>query len=275
MTPEQLLNSVEELLLSLGKSAAHLVLRILFAALVLWIGMKLIKYVIKRFKKSKLFEKLDIGLAVFLASAGKIALYIVLFLTILSILGIETASFLALFTTGGVAISLAFQGAVTNLAGGVMILLFHPFRVDDYIETAEVAGTVKEINVLYTIIITPDNKRITVPNGSLTNTAITDYSTETTRRVDLVFSAAYASDIDQVKALILENALAHEKVLRDPPPDARLKAQSPNALDFQLRAWCNPEDYWDVYFDLNEDIKKAFDEKGIEIPYQQLDVHMK
>lgn len=275
MTPEQLLNSAEELLLSLGKSAAHFVLRILCAALVLWIGMKLIKYVIKRFKKSKLFEKLDTGLAVFLASAGKIALYIVLFLTILSILGIETASFLALFTTGGVAISLAFQGAVTNLAGGVMILLFHPFRVDDYIETAEVAGTVKEINVLYTIIITPDNKRITVPNGSLTNTAITDYSTETTRRVDLVFSASYASDIDQVKALILENALAHEKVLRDPLPDARLKAQSPNALDFQLRAWCNPEDYWDVYFDLNEDIKKAFDEKGIEIPYQQLDVHMK
>lgn len=273
--PADILKSIEEVLMTLGKDAFHLLLRLIGSVLVFLVGSKLIKFVINRFKKSRLFAHLDNGLAVFLASVGKIALYILLILTILGILGIETASFLALFTTGGVAISLAFQGAVTNLAGGVMILLFHPFRVGDYIETTEVAGTVKEINVLYTIIMTPDNKRITIPNGSLTNTAITDYSTETTRRVDLTFNTSYDSDIERVKALIKEQAMAHEKVLRDPLPDARLKTQGVHALEFQMRVWCKPEDYWDVYYDLNEGIKKAFDENGIRIPYQQLDVHMK
>ena len=155
-----------------------------------------------------------------------------------------------------------------------MILLFHPFRVGDYIETTELAGTVKEINVLYTVVVTADNKRITVPNGTLTNTAITDYSAETMRRVDILFSAAYDSDLDMVKDTILQVALAHEKVLRDPEPAARLKAQSASSLDFQLRAWCAPDDYWDVFYDINEGVKRAFDEKGIVIPFPQMDVHV-
>lgn len=154
---------------------------------------------------------MDPGLATFTESASKIALYILLILILLGVLGLETTSFLALFTSGGVAVALAFQGAVSNLAGGVMILLFHPFRVGDYIETTELAGTVKEINVLYTVVVTADNKRITVPNGTLTNTAITDYSAETMRRVDILFSAAYDSDLDMVKDTILQVALAHER----------------------------------------------------------------
>lgn len=260
---------------SLGEQAARLAVRVVFALALLFVGTRLIKFFLKRFKRSKLYGHMDPGLATFTVSASKIALYILLFLILLGVLGVETTSFLALFTSGGVAVALAFQGAVSNLAGGVMILLFHPFRVGDYIETAEIAGTVKEVNVLYTVIVTPDNKRVTVPNGTLTNTAITDYSAETTRRVDIVFSAAYDSDLDRVKETILGVALAHEKVLRDPAPEARLKAQSASTLDFQLRTWCAPEDYWDVFFDVNEGVKKAFDENGIVIPFPQMDVHMR
>lgn len=260
---------------TLGQEAFSLLLRLAGAGLLIFVGIKLIRFLLKRFIRSRLYEKLDSGLATFTASAARIALYVLLTLSILGVLGVETASFLALFTSGGVAVALAFQGAVSNLAGGVMILLSHPFRVGEYIETAEIAGTVREINVLYTVITTVDNKRVTIPNGTLTNTAITDYSAEETRRVDLTFCVSYASDIDRVKAVILEVAESHEKVLPDPLPAARLQKQGPSALEFLLRAWCTPEDYWDVYYDLNESVKKALDANQISIPFPQLDVHMK
>lgn len=259
---------------SLGEQAFHLLVRILLALVLLFIGSKLIKFLLKKFQKSRLYQRMDPGLATFTSSAAKVVLYILLVLILMGVLGVETTSFLALFTSGGVAVALAFQGAVSNLAGGVMILLFHPFRVGDYIETTDLAGTVKEINVLYTVITTPDNKRVTVPNGTLTNMAITDYSAETTRRVDLTFSAAYSSDIDKVKAVMLREAGAHEKVLKTPEPQARLKAQSASSLDFILRVWCRPEDYWDIFYDLNESVKKAFDQNGIVIPFPQVDVHV-
>lgn len=259
---------------SLGEQAFHLLVRILLALVLLFIGSKLIKFLLKKFQKSRLYQRMDPGLATFTSSAAKVVLYILLVLILMGVLGVETTSFLALFTSGGVAVALAFQGAVSNLAGGVMVLLFHPFRVGDYIETTDLAGTVKEINVLYTVITTPDNKLVTVPNGTLTNMAITDYSAETTRRVDLTFSAAYSSDIDKVKAVMLREAGAHEKVLKTPEPQARLKAQSASSLDFILRVWCRPEDYWDIFYDLNESVKKAFDQNGIVIPFPQVDVHV-
>lgn len=269
------METLQSLLVSLGKDAVYLVLRILGALLILIIGSKLIKVFTKRFKKSKFYEKLDAGLAGFAVSTVKIGLYILLILSLLWVLGIETASVLALFTAGGVAISLAFQGAVSNLAGGVMILLFRPFRVGDFIEAAGVSGTVKEISVLYTIVITPDNKRITVPNGALTNSVVIDYSAEKTRRVDLKVTAAYSTDIDTVTELLLEKAKEHPLVLQDPAPAALLTAQGASALEFALRVWCKNEDYWTVNGDLGVALKKAFDEKGIEIPYPQIDVHMK
>ena len=274
MNPE-ILETLQELTVSIGKDAVYLVLRILGALLILIVGSKLIKFGVKRFKKSKIFAKLDAGLANFAVSAVKIGLYIVLCLTLLWILGIETASVLALFTAGGVAISLAFQGAVSNLAGGVMLLLFRPFRVGDYVEAAGVSGTVKEINVLYTVLTTPDNKRVTVPNGTLTNSVVTDYSVEKTRRLDIKVTAAYSSDIDLVRGVMLDLAKAHPLVLQDPAPAALLSAQADSALEFTLRVWCNNADYWTVNGDLNIALKKAFDENNIEIPFPQLDVHMK
>ena len=141
----------------------------------------------------------------------------------------------------------------------------------DYIETTEIAGTVNAISVLYTVVLTPDNKRVTVPNGSLTNAAITNYSAEGQRRVELTFSVSYDCDIDKVKQILLSVAESDPKSLKDPAPLARLKTQSASSLDFVLRVWCAPENYWDLYFDLNENVKKALDEAGMEIPFPQMD----
>lgn len=268
-------NELEKWLKNVGEQAFYFLIRLAAAGLLLFIGSKLIKFLMNRFKRSKLYQKMDPGLASFTASGSRIVLYIILILMCFGVLGIETASFLALFTSGGVAIGLAFQGAVTNLAGGVMILLFHPFRVGDYIETTEIAGTVNAISVLYTVVLTPDNKRVTVPNGSLTNAAITNYSAEGQRRVELIFSVSYDCDIDKVKQILLSVAESDPKSLKDPAPLARLKAQSASSLDFVLRVWCAPENYWDLYFDLNENVKKALDEAGMEIPFPQMDVHMR
>ena len=256
-------NELEKWLKNVGEQAFYFLIRLAAAGLLLFIGSKLIKFL------------MDPGLASFMASGSRIVLYIILILMCFGVLGIETASFLALFTSGGVAIGLAFQGAVTNLAGGVMILLFHPFRVGDYIETTEIAGTVNAISVLYTVVLTPDNKRVTVPNGSLTNAAITNYSAVGQRRVELTFSVSYDCDIDKVKQILLSVAESDPKSLKDPTPLARLKTQSASSLDFVLRVWCAPENYWDLYFDLNENVKKALDEAGMEIPFPQMDVHMR
>lgn len=268
-------NELEKWLKNVGEQAFYFLIRLAAAGLLLFIGSKFIKFLMNRFKRSKLYQKMDPGLASFMASGSRIVLYIILILMCFGVLGIETASFLALFTSGGVAIGLAFQGAVTNLAGGVMILLFHPFRVGDYIETTEIAGTVNAISVLYTVVLTPDNKRVTVPNGSLTNAAITNYSAEGQRRVELTFSVSYDCDIDKVKQILLSVAESDPKSLKGPAPLARLKTQSASSLDFVLRVWCAPENYWDLYFDLNENVKKALDEAGMEIPFPQMDVHMR
>lgn len=268
-------NELEKWLKNVGEQAFYFLIRLAAAGLLLFIGSKLIKFLMNRFKRSKLYQKMDPGLASFMASGSRIVLYIILILMCFGVLGIETASFLALFTSGGVAIGLAFQGAVTNLAGGVMILLFHPFRVGDYIETTEIAGTVNAISVLYTVVLTPDNKRVTVPNGSLTNAAITNYSAEGQRRVELTFSVSYDCDIDKVKQILLSVAESDPKSLKVPAPLARMKTQSASSLDFVLRVWCAPENYWDLYFDLNENVKKALDEAGMEIPFPQMDVHMR
>lgn len=268
-------NELEKWLKNVGEQAFYFLIRLAAAGLLLFIGSKFIKFLMNRFKRSKLYQKMDPGLASFMASGSRIVLYIILILMCFGVLGIETASFLALFTSGGVAIGLAFQGAVTNLAGGVMILLFHPFRVGDYIETTEIAGTVNAISVLYTVVLTPDNKRVTVPNGSLTNAAITNYSAEGQRRVELTFSVSYDCDIDKVKQILLSVAESDPKSLKVPAPLARMKTQSASSLDFVLRVWCAPENYWDLYFDLNENVKKALDEAGMEIPFPQMDVHMR
>lgn len=254
--------------------ATSLGIKILASLLIFVVGMKLIKKLKKWIKKTPKFEKLDISVRSFFANAITILLYIVLVITIAMILGIPTTSFITLLASCGVAVGLALQGALGNFAGGLMILIFRPFRVGDYIEASGEAGTVTDITVVYTVLKTPDNKKITIPNGSLTNTVIRNYSAENLRRVDLTFSTSYDSDIEKVKTILLDLANAHPMALKDPAPFARLASHDESALTYTLRIWCKNEDYWTVNFDMIEAVKKAFDENGIEIPYPQLDVHV-
>lgn len=249
--------------------------KLLAAIIVFVVGIKLTNVFVKKLGKSKGFQKIDDSVQRFVLSAIKILLYIVIVITAAGIIGIPATSFITVLASAGVAIGLALQGSLANIAGSIMILFFRPFKIGDYIEGNGVAGTVEDINLFYTIIKTPDNKTITCPNGALSNGNITNYSTKDTRRVDLTFSVAYDSDIDRVKGIILAIINSEELVLKDPAPFVALSAHNESSLDFVARAWCNSGDYWTVHFDLLEKTKKAFDVAGIEIPYPQMDVHVK
>jgi len=190
------------------------------------------------------------------------------------ILGVPVTSFITILASCGVAIGLALQGSLSNFAGGLMILFFKPFKVGDYIEAAGESGTVSEISVVYTVLLTPDNKKITIPNGTLTNSVIENYSSEATRRVDFTFNTGYECDIEKVKELILKIISEHPAALKEPEPFVRLSAHGESSLTYSARVWCNSEDYWNLYFDTIEAVKNAFDENKISIPYPQIDVHV-
>lgn len=249
-------------------------IKILEAVIILVAGIYLIKWIRKFLKDSPKLSKLDSGLRSFLSSFSTIALYALLFLSIAAIVGIPVTSFITVLASCGVAIGLALQGALANFAGGIMILLFKPFKVGDYIEAGGESGTVAEISVVYTVLLTVDNKKITIPNGSITNSVIENYSAEELRRVDLTFNTAYSSDIGKVKQIISKVIDEHPLALKTPEPFVRLSKHSESSLEYTARIWCNNADYWEVYFDIIESVKRAFDENGIEIPYPQLDVHI-
>lgn len=265
---------MENLLRIIGNFCVQAGIKLVLALLVLGIGLKLAKFINKKIVNSKAMQNADVSVRSFLSSLILIVLNCVVVVSAALIIGIPSASFIALLGTAGVAIGLALQGAFSNFAGGIMILIFRPFKVGDYIDASGLAGTVNDISIFYTVLKTPDNKHITIPNGTLMNSSVTNYSAEKTRRLDIDFSVSYDSDIEKVKSLILEKANSHSAVLQDPVPFCRLTSQGDSALVFTLRVWCNSGDYWNAKFDLNESIKKAFDENGIVIPYQQLDVHL-
>ena len=249
--------------------------KILVGLLVLCVGFYIIKRIKRFIKSSHRLDKLDLSLRSFLSSFTSIALYIVLFITLAMILGIPVTSFFTVLATCGAAIGLALQGALSNFAGGLMILHFKPFKVGDFIEAAGESGTVSEITVVYTVLLTPDNKSITIPNGTLTNSVIENYSTEATRRVDWSFTADYSCDSEKVKGIIEKVVTSHSKALKAPEAFVRVSNCGDNGVEYTARVWVNSADYWDVYFDVLEGVKKAFAENDIIVPFPQMDVHVK
>ncbi len=248
--------------------------KLLGAILILLVGLKCIGWLTKWLRYSPKLSKLDDSLRSFLVSFSRIVLYVVLVVTVAMILGVPATSFITILASCGVAVGLALQGSLSNFAGGLMILFFKPFKVGDFIEASGETGTVVEISVVYTELLTLDNKRVTLPNGSLTNSVIKNYSSEELRRVDLTFSAAYDCDVEQVKSLITQVVQAQPQALQDPEPFIRLSEHSDSALVYTVRIWCKNEDYWTVYFDVIEGVKAAFDKQGITIPFPQMDVHI-
>ncbi len=248
--------------------------KLLSAIVIFVVGLKLTSWVAKAVRTSPKLDKLDVSLRSFLTSFIKIIMYAILVITVAMILGVPVTSFITILASCGVAVGLALQGSLSNFAGGLMILLFKPFKVGDYIEAQGEAGTVVGISVVYTELLTVDNKRITIPNGGLTNSTIENYSSEALRRVDLSFSVAYDSSDEAVKDIIHNAIQAHPLALKDPAPFVRLSQHGDSALVYTARIWCNNADYWTVYFDILEAVKTAFDVNGISIPFPQMDVHI-
>ena len=240
--------------------------KVLLAIVVWFVGKAIVNKIIGLITKMKFLDKIEPNTRTFVLSAVKWLLYIILVVSIVAILGVPMASVITVLGTAGAAIALSLQGSLSNLAGGIMLVIFRPFKVGDYVETSGVAGTVKEINLFYTVLNTVDNCRINVPNGALMNTNIIDYSAEKTRRVDLSFASAKSEDPQKIQDLMLEVMGQNEKVLRDPAPFARISGGTNEAMQFTARAWCKTEDYWDVYFDLTQAITEKLGENGVQAP---------
>lgn len=249
-------------------------LKLLYALIVFIVGRILIKWITKLMKKSKFAQKHDATVVRFLQNFVGIALHIVLIVTIIGILGVPLASVVTVIASAGVAIGLALQGALSNVAGGIMILLFRPFRLGDFVDTAGHSGTVTDIGIFYTVLTTGDNKVVTIPNGTIMGDSVINYSMKDTRRVDFVFNVAYGTDVAKVRSILLEEAEKHEMVLKDPAPFCRLSKQSESSLDFTMRVWVESKNYWTVNFDILEAVTNRFTAEGIEIPFNQLDVHI-
>ena len=255
-----------ELLASFGTFCARY-LGLLILAVVVWlIGKWLIGKLLSLVEKLPSVKKLDETLVRFIINAVKAVLYVVLVITIISILGIPMASVITVLASAGVAVGMALQGSLSNLAGGIMLMIFRPFNVGDYINSAGGEGIVKEITLFYTKLTTLDNRTVTIPNGSLMNANVTNFSAEATRRVDLVFACAKGENVAKVQEIMLEVMNKNEMVLKDPEPFARISGGTNESMEFTVRAWCNTADYWTVYFDLTQAITEALGANGIKAP---------
>lgn len=269
---ENLLNS---LISAISGWVINTGIKIVISLLVLTVFFRIIKRIARKIAKAGEKEKYDKTIMKTASYAFSIGAKTLIIVSIVGYLGIDTSGITALIASLGVCIGLAVNGAVSNLAGGVIILVTRPFKVDDYIEAQGVSGTVEDIHMICTKIRTPDNKVIYIPNGSLINGNVINYSEKDTRRVDLKFDISYDSDYEKAKSLITDIVTSHKLTLADPEPFIRMSEHGESAIVITARAWVNKDDYWTVHFDLLESVKKAFDENGIEVPYNQLDVHVK
>lgn len=263
---EQLLSKLLDWGIEVGKD-------LLGAIFIYIVGRFIIKLVGRLLARILEKRKLEISVQTFLRSLVSILLNLILAFAIVSRLGVETTSFAALLASAGVAIGMALSGNLSNFAGGLIILVFKPFKVGDYIEGQNANGTVREIQIFHTILTTVDNKVIYVPNGALSSNAITNYNKQETRRAEWVFGVEYGEDFEKVKAVLQRIIDADPRILKDPAPMIALGALSASSVDIKVRAWAKTADYWDVYFDMNKIVYDTFNKEGIGFPFPQLTVH--
>ncbi|MDT8308364.1 MAG: mechanosensitive ion channel [Bacteroidales bacterium] len=267
MDTEKIVSQIVEIAVQYGP-------RLLGAIVVLIIGFWVIKMITRGFSRFMENRKMDDSLRPFLKSIFSILLKILLLISVLGMVGVEMTSFIAILAAAGLAIGMALSGTLQNFAGGVIILLFKPFKSGDFIEAQGYMGTVKEILIFTTILKTPDNKTIVIPNGGLSNAALVNFSTEEKRRVDWVFGIAYGDDVNKAKQIILDICEAEEKILKDPEVFIVLSELADSSVNLTVRAWVMATDYWDILFAVNESVYHAFNDNGINIPFPQMDVHL-
>jgi small conductance mechanosensitive channel len=247
--------------------------KLLLAILTLIIGMWLINRLLG-FSDRALSKKFDPTLTQFVHSLASVGLKAVLLISVASMVGIATTSFIAILGAAGLAVGLALQGNLSNFASGVLILVFKPFKAGDVIDGGGYIGTVREIQIFTTVLMTPDNRKVIIPNSNLSNNPLINISAESTRRVDMVFGIGYGDDIDKAKAAIQSLIDADSRILKEPASLVVVSELADSSVNFTVRTWVNTADYWGVYFDMHEKVKKRFDQEEISIPYPQQDVHM-
>lgn len=267
--------SVEDAFSFILKSLADFAWDIFIAILIFLVGRWIIRYIDKILNKVFVRKEVEVSLAGFIRSFVKGALYVVLIITLVKKVGVDTSSFVALLASAGVAIGMALSGTFQNFAGGILILLLRPFKVGDYILTQGFEGTVKEIRLFNTLMSTTDNKQITIPNSNIINNVINNSSAETRRRIDLNVTISYGDDYDVARAALLDIVNADSRIEQDPnPPYIALSSLGDSAVNVLVRVWVPSTEYWSVYHSLNEKIYKQLPEKGIHFPFPQLDVRI-
>jgi small conductance mechanosensitive channel len=264
----------ETILQEINKIIAEYGPKLIGAVLVWIIGLWVIRMITAGFNKMMDKRGTDDSLKPFLKSMVGILLKVLLAISVLSMLGIQMTSFIAILGAAGLAVGMALSGTLQNFAGGVMILLFKPFKVGDFLEAQGHIGTVKEIQIFNTIINTLDNKTVILPNGALSTGAMVNYSTEPVRRVDFTFGIGYGDSVEKARQVINELILADQRILKDPPPFIGLAELGDSSVNLTVRVWAKGEDYWDIFFDMNENVYNSFNSSGINIPFPQMDVHL-
>jgi small conductance mechanosensitive channel len=249
-------------------------LKVVAAIVILIIGRWVAKIVANIIRKMMARADVDQTLQKFVASMTYIALMAFVVLAALNQLGIQTTSFIAILGAAGLAVGLALQGSLSNFAAGFLMILFRPIRVGDYIEGAGTAGTVEEVGIFTTTLVTPDNKTVIIPNAAMTGDNIVNWTAKGTRRVDMVMGIGYEDDIDKAKQIMADVLAKDSRILKDPAPQIAMVELADSSVNFVVRPWAKASDYWGVYMDTHEAIKKAFDAQGISIPYPQRDVHV-
>ena len=257
---EKYLDSAKQLLFDFSP-------KIITALAILIIGLFVINLLVKVSKKIMTKSKVDVTLKKFLSDLLSWILKALLIITVISKLGVPTTSFVAIIGAAGLAVGLALQGSLANFAGGALIMIFKPFKIGDLIESQGVTGVVKEIQIFTTHLNTPGNKLAIIPNGALSNGNIINYTAEGKLRVDLTFGVSYDADIKQTKDVLMEVLTSNPKILKDPAPNVTVSELGDSSVNFAVRPWVSTPDYWDVYFETTENVKKALDKANIEIPY--------
>lgn len=265
---------IQEWVESLIPTLADFGVRAVLALLIFVVGRWIANLIAGGLRKGLSRGKTDPTLIGFTTSLVRVAVLAFVVIAALSHLGIQTAGFVAVLGAAGLAVGLALQGSLANFASGVLLLIFRPVRVGDYVEAGGTSGSVMEIGIFTTTMHTPDNKKVIVPNAQVTGGTITNFSANDTRRVDLVASIGYGDDIPKAKAVLARIVKAHELVLADPAPQIEVSTLGESSVDIVVRPWANTSDYWRVYFDLTQSIKTEFDREGISIPFPQRDVHL-
>jgi len=263
-----------EIINSITQIAADFGLRLLYAVLIIFVGRWVVKLLLKIIKSALEKTTVEETVRIFVANLLSTLLMVIIFIAAINQLGIETTSIIAMLGAAGLAIGLALQGSLANFAAGILIVIFRPYKVGDYIEAGSAAGTVLDIQIFSTVLKTPDNKVVVVPNGTIMDSSIINYTGQETRRVDIIASCGYEDDIDKVKDILQDILNRDERILEEPEPRIAVSELADNSINFIVRPWVKSSDVLSVKYSILEQIKKRFDAEGISIPYPQRDVHI-